>query len=231
MKKYLIGLLAATTLLSSTAIVAKADTMSKLITPGVNISTTASVSQNFTINNSNVDENGTVNLKVSFNSEEYNSVLVIYDNGKEIRRTKLMPPSKEFNVQVNLTEYGTHFLTAKLGLTQGPAFDAYAQSNEISVGYFNPKLTEKIALSYIDENKENYDFNIVLPRADYNSFVAIYDNGNLLYRTKLVKPTDKVTFNSALLGSGRHDIKAYVGLTQGKYFEPYMTSNTITIFK
>lgn len=231
MKKYFIGLLVTTTILSSTAFTVKAGTI-----PTENCKNTIATTQNnleetFTISNTKVDENGMANLKVNFKSEEYNSVLVIYDRGQEIYRTKLMPPSKEFNIKVQLTDYRTHYLTAKLGLTQGDVFDAYAKSNEIAVGYYNPKIREQIALSYIDQNTDTYDFNVILPSPNYNCFVAVYDNGNLIYRTKLIKTTDKVTFSSSLLGPGRHDLKAYVGLTQGMYFDPYMTSNTITIFK
>ena len=225
-------LLTATILSSSTAIVASAATLednSKVST----INNSVKMEETFKISSTGVDSTtGKTNIKVNFAHEEYNSVLVIYDNGKEVYRRKIIPATSELNVPVTLPSYDSHQLTAYLGIA-APNFDPYTSSNTITLGYFDPSTNEKIALSYIDLNQTETSFNVILPNIDQNVFVNVYDNGVLIYKTKLIRPTDKIQFTAPIEGSGRHDIKAYVGLYSfGTYgYTPYLTSNAVTIFK
>ncbi|MGG7176404.1 hypothetical protein ACQPU1_02345 [Clostridium paraputrificum] len=225
-------LLTATILAPSTAIVASPATLednSKVST----IDNSVKIEETIKISSTWVDSTtGKTNIKVNFATEEYNSILVIYDNGKELYKSTIMKPTKELDVPVTLPSYDSHQITAYLEIAS-PTSTPYGKSNTITLGYFNPNTDEKIALSYVELNAIDTSFNVILPNVNQNVFVNVYDNGLLIYKTKLIRLTDKIQFTVPIEGSGRHDIKAYVGLYSfGTYgYTPYLTSNAVTIFK
>lgn len=229
MKKFLLTFLIGTILLSSTVVPVSAKNLVQ--TNKTKIHSSENVSEKLKISSNGVDSNGSSVINVSFDKFYSNTKLVILDNGKILSEKKITNPCKDVNVDVTLTYYLNHELTAFLA-NDSELFDPYVRSNSINLGYFDPQVKEQIQLSYVSLNNIDTNFNVILPYKDQNPWLYVYDNGVLMYKAKLTNPTDKINFTAPLKGFGRHDIKAYLGAnTVGVYkYEPFMSSNTVTIF-
>lgn len=222
-----ISLIGSSIVIIPTKAVAKTNTSYNVSLPTKD--TFINTKEDFKIFSNSVDAlTGETNLNIKFSKEEFNSTLIILDNNREIFRSKILPNTSELNLPIKLNSYGNHNIKAFIGIC-APNFDAYSMSNEIDLGFFNPKIEKSINLQY---NYSNNQFTAKLPTAEYNCQLYVYDNGVLSYKTKLNRPTDNISFSLPSETYGKHEITAYLGIVAGSYdYNPILASNTTTFYK
>lgn len=229
MNKKVIGVLIATFMLTCIAIT---PVNASINSKSVEAATT--IEETFTISTEAVnDMTGECIVKVVFSKEEYNSVLVINDNGKEIYRTKIVPATKELTIPIKLSNYDVHELKAYLGIVTPPTFNPYTSSNTIKLGYFNnSNIKDTMSIDHSKINDIQGNFKINLPRECTNMFLNVYNNGVLIHSAKLVRPGMLTyEFTSNINYSKNNNIKAYIGLYSfGSYgFNPIIASNLLSL--
>lgn len=233
MKKIFLTLLIGAIFTSSCFISASAITMDNNYTYKIN--SIYNNDESFKISSTSVDQTtGKTTINIKFDKEISNTTLLIRGDSQTIYQKDIVSPTKELSVDVQLPYYGGVSVTAYLGDFSKPydKFDYSVKSNSLKLGYFNPQRKENIALTYSNSSNQDTNFKAILPIKDYNTFFKVYDNGVLVYSIKLIRPTDIVEFSLPITSKGKHDIRAYVGLSQGEYqFDPYQSSNAVIIFK